>query len=276
MVQQPAKKFALPVLTALLFILSACAMHSSVQKVTFKGRGVTSDYPDLAPGPEKPSKPYRVMGRRYYPLKSSKGFTKTGIASWYGPNFHGKLTANGETYNQMAGTAAHKTLPFNTVLLVENMENGKSTVVRINDRGPFVGDRIIDLSKKAARQIGMIGKGTSRVRLTAISRNDRRLAKAAQNSAPAAAPVSQKAGWDEVKGGFWVQTGSFAEPQRAENFKSTVEGGYGDAKVSPKNHNGRLLYRVLVGPYDNYLEARGTADQIRYKKGIGAFVVVNP
>lgn len=236
---------------------------------------MTADYPDLKAGPEKPSKPYRVMGRKYYPLKSSKGFTQTGTASWYGPNFHGKLTANGETYNQMAGTAAHKTLPFNTILLVENRENGKSTVVRVNDRGPFVGDRIIDLSKKAARQIGMVGKGTSRVRITAISRNDRRIAKAARRSVVVAAPVRQKAGWDNVKSGFWVQTGSFAEPQRAENFKTAV-GGYGGVKVSPKNHNGRLLYRVLLGPYDSYLEARGAADQIRYKKGLGAFVVVNP
>ena len=273
MLQQPAKKFALSALAILTFF--ACAPHSSVQKVTFKGRGITADYPDLAPGPEKPSKPYRVMGKKYYPLKSSKGFTQTGTASWYGPNFHGKLTANGETYNQMAGTAAHKRLPFNTVLLVENMENGKSTVVRVNDRGPFVGTRIIDLSKKAAIKIGMIGTGTSRVRITAMKRNDKRIAKASKQSAPIAAPVSQKAGWDNQKGGFWVQTGSFAEQQRAENFKTSV-GGYGSAKVSSKNLGGRLLYRVLLGPYDSYLEARGAADQIRYKKGIGAFVVVNP
>jgi len=275
MLQQPAKKFAPSLLAIIIFIFSACAPHDSVRKVTFKGRGILANYPDLAPGPEKPSKPYRVMGKKYYPLKTSKGFSQKGIASWYGPNFHGKLTANGETYNQMAGTAAHKTLPFNTILLVENIENGKNTVVRINDRGPFVGDRIIDLSKKAAMQVGMIGKGTSRVRITAIKRNDRRIAKAAGQSA-VAAPVRRKAGWDNVKGGFWVQTGSFAEPQRAENFKTSVGAGYGGAKVSPKNHNGRLLYRVLLGPYDSYLEARGAADQIRYKKGLGAFVVVGP
>ena len=274
MLQQPVYKFAIPLLTIFTFATFACAPHSSVQKVTFKGRGVLADYPDLKAGPEKASKPYRVMGKKYYPLKTSKGFSKTGIASWYGPKFHGKLTANGETYNQMAGTAAHKTLPFNTILLVENLENNKSTVVRVNDRGPFVGARIIDLSKKAAQQIGMIGKGTSRVRISAIKRNDRRIAKAATQSAPVTPPVRQ-AGWDDVKGGFWVQTGSFAEPQRAENFKTSV-GGYGSAKVSSKRLNGRLLYRVLLGPYDSYLEARGAADQIRYKKGLGAFVVVNP
>ena len=275
MLQQLANKFALPALAvtlAITFVTFGCAPHRSVQKVQFKGRGVLADYPDLKAGPEKASKPYRVMGKKYYPLKTSKGFSQTGVASWYGPKFHGKLTANGETYNQMAGTAAHKTLPFNTILLVENRENGKSTVVRVNDRGPFVGTRIIDLSKKAAGQIGMIGKGTSRVRITAIKRNDRRIAKAARQSAV----VSQKAGWDNVKGGFWVQTGSFAEPQRAENFKTSVGGGYGSAMVSSKRLNGRLLYRVLLGPYDSYLEARGAADQIRYKKGLGAFVVVNP
>ena len=274
MLQQPAKKFALPTLAVILAITIGCAPHRSVQKVQFKGRGILANYPDLKAGPEKASKPYRVMGKKYYPLKTSKGFSQTGTASWYGPKFHGKLTANGETYNQMAGTAAHKTLPFNTILLVENLENGKSTVVRVNDRGPFVGTRIIDLSKLGAQQIGMIGKGTSRVRITAMKRNDGRLAKAAKQSAPIVAPV-QKAGWDDIDGDFWVQTGSFAEPQRAENFKTTV-GGYGSAKVSEKTLGGRLLYRVLLGPYDNYLEARGAADQIRYKKGIGAFVVVGP
>lgn len=264
----------------LIFIVTACAPHSSVRKVLFKGRGVSADIAgdrDLRAGPEKASKPYRVMGKKYYPLKTSKGFSQSGRASWYGPNFHGKLTANGEKYNQNASTAAHKTLPFNTLLKVENLENGNSTVVRINDRGPFVGTRIIDLSKKAAREINMIGSGTARVRITALSRRGLRSV-TVEKRTPAQLPPAAKptAPPEKADGGFWVQTGSFSEPQRAENYKTTVSGGAGNALISPKQHNGRLLYRVLLGPYDSYLEARGAADQLRFAKGVGAFVVVNP
>ncbi len=94
--------------------------------------------------------------------------TATGVASWYGGKFHGRRTASGETYNQHALTAAHRTLPFGTEVVVTNQNNGKSVVVRINDRGPFSGGRIIDLSHKAASQIGMINSGTARVRLEVI------------------------------------------------------------------------------------------------------------
>ena len=114
----------LHVLALSLFTIFACAPHSSVSKVQFKGRGLSADIAgdrDLRAGPEKASKPYRVMGKKYFPLKTSKGFSQSGRASWYGPNFHGKLTANGEKYNQNASTAAHKTLPFNTLLKVENL-----------------------------------------------------------------------------------------------------------------------------------------------------------
>ena len=93
------------------------------------------------------TKPYTVRGKTYYPLKSAHGFVEVGEASWYGPGFHGKTTANGERYNQYAMTAAHKLLPLGTKVRVTHMSNGRSIIVRINDRGPFVGDRIIDLAR---------------------------------------------------------------------------------------------------------------------------------
>ena len=109
--------------------------------------------------------PYRVDGRVYYPLNNSSGFVQKGIASWYGRAFHGKATSNGEVYNMNALTAAHKTLPFNSVVLVTHRESGKSVTVRINDRGPFVGDRIIDLSFGAANELGIVETGTASVSL---------------------------------------------------------------------------------------------------------------
>ena len=113
-------------------------------------------------------RPYKIRGIMYYPSLVSIGDTFDGIASWYGPNFHAKKTSNGEIYNMYALTAAHKTLPMNTIVLVKNIENNKQVVVRINDRGPFVDGRIIDLSNLAARRIDMIQKGTARVKLTII------------------------------------------------------------------------------------------------------------
>ncbi len=144
----------------------------------------------------KVSKPYVIDGRRYYPIASSRGFVQTGNASWYGDKFHGRLTANGETYDMYKTTAAHKTLPFNTYLEVHNLENGKTTIVRINDRGPFVQGRIIDLSYTSAKALGIVGPGTAKVRITALQQGS--------SSHEVTAP-------DLTKGNFVIQVGSYSE-----------------------------------------------------------------
>ena len=113
-------------------------------------------------------RPYTIRGVTYYPLVSARGFRETGIASWYGPGFHGKRTANGERYNMYAMTAAHKLLPMNTTVRVTNLRTGRSIHVRINDRGPFIPGRVIDLSKTAAARLGILAAGTGRVRVEAI------------------------------------------------------------------------------------------------------------
>ena len=112
---------------------------------------------------------YTVMGKTYYPMKEvTPGFRQNGIASWYGPGFHGKKTASTETYNMHELTAAHNTLPLNTLVKITNLENQKEVVVRVNDRGPFVGDRIVDLSLAAAQELGMVKKGTVPVRMAVL------------------------------------------------------------------------------------------------------------
>jgi len=116
-------------------------------------------------------RPYSVFGIKYYPFVANLGDKFEGIASWYGPDFHSKKTSNGEIYNMYDMTAAHKTLPMNTVLKVDNLDNGKSVVVRVNDRGPFVDKRIIDLSNKAANEIDMVRNGTANVRITVLGYN---------------------------------------------------------------------------------------------------------
>ncbi len=117
-------------------------------------------------------RPYVIKKRTYYPIPSAEGYVEKGLASWYGGKFHGRKTSNGETYDMHSKTAAHKTLPMNTMLLVENLVNGKNTVVRINDRGPFVDDRIIDLSYATAQNLGIFKKGTGMVRITALAEED--------------------------------------------------------------------------------------------------------
>ena len=116
-------------------------------------------------------RPYSVFGIKYYPFVANIGDQFDGIASWYGPDFHEKKTSNGEVYNMYDMTAAHKTLPMNTVVKVDNLDNGKSIIVRINDRGPFVRGRIIDLSNKAAHEIDMYRKGTAQVKITVLGYN---------------------------------------------------------------------------------------------------------
>ena len=118
------------------------------------------------------TKPYTVAGETYYPKAVAKGFTETGIASWYGPGFHARKTASGEHFNQHAFTAAHKTLPFGTKLRVTNLDNKSTTVVVVNDRGPFKKNRIIDLSNAAAKELGIIETGTAHVRIESIETKD--------------------------------------------------------------------------------------------------------
>jgi rare lipoprotein A len=117
-----------------------------------------------------PATSYWVRGKKYHTLSSdhAKNLTQTGYASWYGPGFHGKKTANGEIYNQNALTAAHKTLPLSTTVKVTNLENNKSITLRVNDRGPYYGNRILDLSKEAAKQLGVLQKGVAKIQLQVL------------------------------------------------------------------------------------------------------------
>src|SRR3990170_3920862 len=127
---------------------------------------------DAVPKPEPRSRggnrPYTVMGRQYVPLADARGYRERGVASWYGRKFHGRQTSNGETYDMHAMTAAHKTLPLPSYVRVRNLENGRSAIVRVNDRGPFLNNRIIDLSYAAASKLGIAGTGTGLVEVEAV------------------------------------------------------------------------------------------------------------
>jgi len=168
-----AQGLALLIMSGLL-ALGGCAGSGPGQR----GGGGGGDAPAISSSATvnyKIGKPYQVAGVWYYPQEDFD-YDETGIASWYGPNFHEKLTANGEVFDQESVTAAHKTLQLPCVARVTNLENGRSIVVRINDRGPFANGRIIDLSRKSAQLLGMEGKGTAKVRVQVLNEESRILA----------------------------------------------------------------------------------------------------
>ncbi len=169
---------------------------------------------------------------------ATRGMTlEVGMASWYGPNFHGKSTANGETYDQNELTAAHKTFPFNTVVKVTNLENGKSVTVRINDRGPYVGNRIIDVSRAAAEELEMIGPGTAEVRLELVS-----------SDVPVGRQIEPEM--------FTVQLASYTERIQAEEYARRVDGAF----VQSALVNGITYYRVFSGRF------RDRDDAVRHQR----------
>jgi rare lipoprotein A len=178
------------------------------------------------------------------------GSTEVGVASWYGYPYHGRRAANGEIYDMEKLTAAHRTLPFNTWVRVENLSNRKKVEVRIQDRGPFVRGRIIDLSKAGARQIDMIGPGTTKVRLTVI------------------APPKNLEKQPEM---FAVQVGAFQDRAKADSLRAAMGERYGPVSVVAREGD-KTIWRVLVGETPTLQEAQSLADEIR-TSGSQGFVV---
>ncbi len=230
-------------------------------------------------------KPYCVNGIEYCPIAVRPGEKFYGIASWYGPNFHGAQTSNGEYYNMYGHTAAHKTLPINTIVKVTNLANGKSTTVRINDRGPFVKDRIIDLSYQAAQEIGVIKHGTAKVELEVISFDENAnkyahkralppkpepaetssatLSSLPSKSATAATPPQKR---------FDIQIASFSDEAKALAFKRKC---YNIVQKHPieikrKKIADQPIYSIVISGFETIDEARDYMKRYGYRD---AFVV---
>ena len=211
------------------------------------------NYPSFSDGKIRNSKamhratmrPYSIAGKRYYPSMAYVGDEFRGIASWYGPNFHAKKTSNGEIYNMHAMTAAHKTLPMNTVVRVDNLENGKSAIVRINDRGPFVSGRIIDLSNAAAHKVDMVKKGTVKVKLTILGFN----AKVATTQAERETGASV--------GEYYIQVGAFSKIEGAKatkrKFDLVLDSKY-KTVIKKGQLNGNPINRVWIGGFRSEAE----------------------
>lgn len=209
-------------------------------------------------------KPYEVNGKWYYPERVKIGERYEGIASWYGPNFHNKQTSNGETYNMYLHTAAHKTLPMNTLVKVHSLDSNKSTIVRINDRGPFVNGRIIDLSSAAAKDIDMVGKGTARVTLEVIGfdgivSNNVVKDKTIKNMVNSSKFNSEFKTGNVVEvldgGNFAVQIGAFRSSQGAEDFKNSHKYNSYNTIVKQSELDNEPIYKVFVSGFKSEDEA---------------------
>jgi len=251
--------------------------------------GIPEAVPRAEPINRGTSRPYVVMGRSYTPMTSHQPYQARGIATWYGRRYHGKPTASGEPYDMYAMTAAHTTLPIPSYARVTNLKNGRSVVVRVNDRGPFVDGRIIDLSYTAAHRIGVLGGGSAMVEVEAIlPRNYGALLAAPAQPVPAAplpespppvaardpgSPAAQPIPVAAETGGHFLQLGAFGSRENAENFltrmKAQMDGLADNLHVFPRDG----LYRVHAGPYASQPEARQAAERINQTFGVRPIVL---
>ena len=260
------KRVVLAMTIVALLLLSGCSTRGqgvyrsqSETKTYSNDSGSHSSVIDKKTLSHPTMNPYVIRGIRYYPTVVSVGDEFKGNASWYGPAFHGKLTSNGETYNMYDMTAAHKTLPMNTIVKVTNLKNGRSAVVRVNDRGPFIATRIIDLSKTAASKINMIGTGTAPVRIEILgfdSKNKKKI-------------LSKKELKESVQemsiSGFALQIASF----------SNIDG----AIATQEKHNGTDGYETIIKDvqtdnsriFKDYLRGFKSEKEARDYKEMGSF-----
>lgn len=248
----------------MLLIVSACTFGVPIDRNQTIDAGAI---PVLEKSDRGNPSSYVVFGKRYYVLDSAHGFVERGTASWYGRKFHGRETSSGEIYNMHDMTAAHKTLPLPTYVRVENIENGKSVIVKVNDRGPFVGDRVIDLSYAAANKLGVIGPGTAEVEISALHSGS------AKRPPVRPIPLTDRAAADIP---LFIQTGSFGSPDNAQKMTRQLRALDETAvSVSELQTGSGLFYRVRVGPLYGIDEANAVLSRLNRKGFSEARIVVD-
>jgi rare lipoprotein A len=260
----PLRIKRLPFLFLLIFSFAGCAERQVAKMGPPPEKRLL-----VLPSPGKYSKlnPYEIHGVMYYPIADAEGFVQFGKASWYGEEFHGRPTANGEIYDMYQVSAAHKTLPIGTVVNVVNLTNGKELVMRINDRGPFVEGRIIDLSYAAAKEIGLVGPGVAEVKVVALGKEVGKLK----------SPTGMKTVVEVENlqsGGFTVQVGAFRERARALGVADRLKVLFDYVDVAIHEGAGKeAYYRVRVSKSKSATQAGEVERQLKEMGFTGAFVV---
>lgn len=262
------KTFERSLLWLLMSLLTACSVRDGPPPNYSKH---WQDIPDAVPQAVTPSKfgnpsSYEVFGRRYRTLESSHGFTQKGIASWYGSKFHGQRTSSGEPYDMYAMTAAHKSLPLPTYVEVTNLDNGRKAIVKVNDRGPFHEGRIIDLSYAAATKLGVASTGTAKVSIRTVTGGETRPDGPARSGDLMQSRDEKSAdiGYISDDGKFYVQVAAYATEQNALQMVNELrQKKFSSARIHVENSNGKLLYRVRIGPVPTSIVAEKLLAQLR-------------
>ncbi|QJR82461.1 septal ring lytic transglycosylase RlpA family protein [Alteromonas pelagimontana] len=273
---------------ALFFVTSLVGCQSSSRYSQQQDSAPTFAYaepsiedatPQYEPYREYSSRPYEVLGKRYYPLQTGKGFEQTGYASWYGQKFHGHLTSNGETYNMFAMSAAHTTLPLPSYVRVTNLENDKQVIVRVNDRGPFHSDRIIDLSYAAAIKLGYQAQGTARVKLEVIHFDENNnvtvgnqptvsYAQYAGLETPPEETLKPASTVDSD--GVYIQVAALSDIEKAKSVSSLLSALYQVPTEIPFIDN---IYRLRLGPLTDRFQVQMLLADLKQNGYPGAYTV---
>ncbi|MBV8658139.1 MAG: septal ring lytic transglycosylase RlpA family protein [Burkholderiales bacterium] len=278
-----------------------------IMEVPYDLDALPEPVPHIEPLNRFANKPYSVLGQNYAPTSQFMPFTQQGIASWYGRKFHGKNTASGETYDMFKLTAAHTTLPIPSYARVTNLENGKSVIVRINDRGPFLKSRVMDMSYAAAYRLGYNNKGSARVQIDAIIPGSEKgpgapalpdvagmatadplrafadrpdespsdLIPSPAEMAPEPAPVLTPVTVPTIgtKEGVWLQVAAFGSRPAADAFRAKLAAEWNNPSAQPAVQNGGNIWRVRIGPFATLAEANQVASQLGAAYSVRPLVV---
>ena len=241
----------------LVLMIAGCASHGTPELAGLSPKAQAVVIKQYG-GVYKVGNPYQIMGRWYYP-KEDYHYSEVGTASWYGDDFHAKRTANGEKYDMNTLTAAHRTLPLPSIVKVTNLENGRSLVVRVNDRGPYAKERIIDISKRGAQLLGYQTKGTAKVKVEIMEKESRALKAALLNQKIPTDYQTEKVqtASDDMpvkSDGYYIQAGSFKDKNLALNFEEKLK-VYGKTQIAAVDVNGSTYYRVRLGALDTQEKA---------------------
>jgi rare lipoprotein A len=239
------------------------------------------DIPDAVPKAETihpaATRPYQALGNTYVPMKDYQPFKQAGVASWYGKRFHGRKTANGEIYDMYAMTAAHPTLPLPSYVKVTNPANGRTVIVRVNDRGPFKHSRIIDLSYAAAHKLRIVERGSGRVEIEAVNAasyaaQNNNLTPAPQTTTQAEAEAQPDTSLQKTMQQFFVQVGAFKLEENANALRQKIQ-NLGIASGNDINHvYNSQLYRLKLGPYASRSKASQIATDIKQRLNINSLI----
>ena len=244
--------------------------------------------PRVEPFARGPAKPYAVFGKTYTPITDNRPFVQRGIGSWYGKKFHGQRTASGEIYDMFKMTAAHPILPIPSYVRVTNLRNNRQVIVRVNDRGPFHSDRIIDLSYTAALKLGYVGNGSSELQVERLLPDEIARINAAKNNQSVATTISPVNEADEIAriatsgssarvaaetGGFYLQFGAYAQSQNAQVALDKLMPTWPASLPAPSIVQEQGLYRLRSGPFAVREEAARAAGLLQSNAKIGSTVV---